>query len=74
MSQKRHQYDSKNFEELSFKEQAQAINMRLLNIEQMINANLCRAQEENRDVIDVLERRYQQVLSLAERVRQLGKA
>ncbi len=71
MSNKRHQGDSKNFEELNFKEQTQAINMRLLNIGQMINANLHRAREESRDVTYLLNTRYQQVLALAEKVQQL---
>jgi hypothetical protein len=70
MNRRRHQDDSKNFEEMNFKEQAQAISMRLLNIEQMTTANLRRAREEGRDVTDVLETRYQQVLTLAGRVQQ----
>ena len=53
----RHQNDTKTFEELTFKEQAQAMNMTALQFRKQLNANLRRAGEEGQDVESTLRAR-----------------
>ena len=50
-----------NFDELNFKEQAQAITMAINQLGFKIDANLRRAREENRDEGKTLEKRLDQV-------------
>ena len=52
-SPRRHQGDTKTFEELTFAEQAKSINIHVVGLERSIRAHLRRANRERRDVIQV---------------------
>lgn len=57
MNPRRHQDDTKTFEELTFNQQSLAMNMTALNFRRQLKAHLRRAQREGRDREDVLRRR-----------------
>ncbi len=67
---RRHQHDSKTFSELSYKEQALAINAHLLVIWAMIGAHRRRAAEEGRP--DPLVKCVRQLVRLVDRIRRLA--
>ena len=48
MQSRRHKGDTKTFEELTFQEQAKAMNMTALQFRKQLNAHLRRAEEEDR--------------------------
>lgn len=52
-SPRRHQGDTKTFEELTFAEQAKSINIHDVGLEHSIRAHLRRANRERRDVTQV---------------------
>ena len=54
MVPRRHKGDSKTFEELTFEEQAKAMNMNALQFRKQLRAHLRRAKKEGRDEGDVL--------------------
>ncbi len=64
MNTRRHQGDTKNFEELDFKEQALAMNAAAAQYRKMLDANLRRAEQEGRSVATVRRVR----LGLLERI------
>ncbi len=57
MNPRRHQNDSKNFEELTFEEQVKSMNMAAMQFRKKLTAHLRRAEEEGRDREDVLRNR-----------------
>ena len=57
MQPRRHQNDTKTFEELSFEEQTKAMNMTALQFRKQLTAHLRRANEEGRSEQDVLRKR-----------------
>jgi len=64
MPMRRHQNDTKTFEELTFKEQALAMNAAAAQYRKMIDANLRRAEADGRSVARVRQTR----LGLLERI------
>lgn len=54
---RRHQNDTKTFEELTFKEQAQAMNISAIRFRRQLDAHLRRANKEGRCEKDVLKGR-----------------
>ncbi len=65
---RRHQGDTKTFEELTFAEQAKAINIRVVGLERSVRAHLRRAAQQNRDVAQVRRKCINQVLRLLDRL------
>jgi hypothetical protein len=64
---RRHQQDRKTFEELTFAEQARAINVRIVVLERSVTAHLRRARREGRDVHTVRAKCVNQVQRLLSR-------
>lgn len=65
---RRHQGDAKTFEELTFAEQAKAINIRVVGLQRSVRAHLRRAKAEGRDVDKIREKRVEQVRRLLGRL------
>ncbi len=65
---RRHQGDTKTFEELTFAEQAKATNIRVVGLERSIRAHVRRATHEGRDVDGVREKCINQVRRLLNRL------
>ena len=57
------------YDELNYEEQAKSISGSIKSLEGMINSNIRRAREENRDFEDILERRLDQVQRMVNRLR-----
>ena len=57
MNQRRHQNDTKTFEELTFGEQIKAMNMTALQFRKQLTAHLRRADEEGRSRREVMNTR-----------------
>jgi hypothetical protein len=57
MNQRRHQRDTKTFEQLTFVEQVKAMNMNALQFRKQLEAHLRRADEEGRNRSEVLNTR-----------------
>ena len=64
MNSKRHQGDSKTFEELNFKEQSLSMNMTALNFRRQLQAHLRRAEKEDRNLTAVLRKRLSLLQSI----------
>jgi hypothetical protein len=65
---RRHQGDTKNFEELTYSEQAKAINIRVVGLQRCMAAHKRRAAKENRDVNMVSTKCKNQIQRLLSRV------
>ncbi len=65
---RRHQDDTKTFEELTFAEQAKAINIRIVGMERSIRAHLRRATQEGRNIDHVRQKCIDQVRRLLDRL------
>lgn len=59
MDPRRHKGDTKTFEELTFQEQAKAMNMTALQFRKQLTAHLRKAAEEGRSTSEVLRTRLQ---------------
>ena len=57
MRQRRHKDDTKNFDELTYEEQAKSLNMAALQFRKRLDAHLRRADSEGRLRSEVLEKR-----------------
>ncbi len=68
LNQRRHQGDTKTFEELTFAEQAKAINIRLVVLERSVRAHLRRAASEGRSLNRVRQKCTNQVQRLLHRL------
>ena len=65
---RRHQRDTRNFEELTFAGQAKAINIRIVILERSVRAHLRRAAQEGRDIRQVRQKCIGQVRRLLDRL------
>lgn len=65
---RRHQNDTKNFDELTFSEQAKAINIRIVGLQRCIVAHERRAEKESRDVATVHAKCKDQIQRLLNRL------
>ena len=66
---KRNGEPTATFDELSFAEQAKSINATVNVLSRMIDSNVRRGGEEDRNVIDILDKRVGQIERMAERKR-----
>lgn len=67
-SRRRHQRDTKTFEELTFAEQAKAINIRVVGLERSIRAHMRRADKESRNTESVRRKCIDQIQRLLARL------
>ncbi len=65
---RRHQGDTKTFGELTFAEQAKAINIRVVGLERSVRAHLRRAAQQGRDVEAVRRKCINQLRRLLNRL------
>jgi len=65
---KAHQSHTKDFEELTYDEQAKSINAQMANLGKAINAHLRKAESEGREVEDVRKKCIGQANNLVQRI------
>ena len=65
---RRHQGDTKTFEELTFAEQAKSINISVVGLQRSVAAHLRRATQEGRDPRDVRLKCVNQIQRLIDRL------
>lgn len=65
---RRHQGDTKTFEELTFAEQAKAINIRVVGLERSVRAHMRRASQEGRNTGQVRQKCVEQLHRLLQRL------
>jgi len=65
---KSHKNGSKSFEELSYKEQSSAINIKIVNLESMIKAHIRKASTEERKVDETIEMIKNQINNMIDRL------